>query len=48
MRKGKQFMVTSASPGPFLFCLSAARLSRMAAAGLKMPYFDPIISEKKP
>jgi hypothetical protein len=42
------FMVVSASPRPILFCLSAAWLTRMTAAGLKMPYFDPIISKKKP
>jgi hypothetical protein len=41
-------MVISASPRPFLLCLSTAWLSRMAAAGLKMPYFDPIIPKKKP
>jgi len=40
-------MVVSASPRPFLLCLSTAWLTRMAAAGLKMPYFDPIISKKK-
>jgi len=37
-----------ASPRLILFCLSTAWLTRMAAAGLKMPYFDPIISKKKP
>jgi hypothetical protein len=42
------FMVTSASPRPFLFFLSTAWLTRMTAAGLKMSYFDPIISKKKP
>jgi hypothetical protein len=42
------FIGISASPRPFLFCLSTAWLSRMAAARLKMPNFDPIISKKKP
>jgi hypothetical protein len=41
-------MILSASPRPLLFCLSAAWLTRMTAAGLKMPYFGPIISKKKP
>ena len=41
-------MVTSASPRPILFCLSAAWLTRMTAAGLEMPQFDPVVSQKKP
>jgi hypothetical protein len=39
---------SSASPRPFLFYLSTTWFSRMATARLKMPYFDPIISKKKP
>jgi hypothetical protein len=41
-------MVVSASPRPILFFPSAAWLTRMTAAGLKISYFDPIISKKKP
>jgi hypothetical protein len=42
------FIVILASPRCILFRLSAAWLAGMNAAGLKMPYFDPIISKKKP
>jgi hypothetical protein len=42
------FIVGSASTRPFLFSLSTAWLTGMTAAGLKMPYFDPVISKKKP
>jgi len=37
-----------ASPRPLLLCLSATRLTRVAAAGLKVRQFDPVISKKKP